>query len=514
MLRYIFPSMLCLMTALAIGFAQEDVLTESPQAEDEAVESGFSLEDESADDSDKAVLETILIPDEAEETERAEDAEDSTRSVPATLDDSDSFPVQAIGLQHIQATVAAKLIQRMFPDEKLIVEAEPRTNQILVRCNPVMRSKVSELIENIDRPGKEQPGAEVNLSFSKEDERVLLRDEPPGRSLLPMRRGGRVVWQAGPQRPEQDVLIRVDEAQQKIVALTDQIRALRQATEPDEKALAELERQLTERVKAAFDARQALHRAELEVLRQQLESIEQTIAARDRVKDQLVEQRVKDLVSGKVQVKWQGSGPPEDVLIAVPAGLPGEPIVAPLAPSPVAAPTPPTPPAPPEGPNTFTTWRYDATVAPEAASPLPTVIRLQRLRAQQAEIKGQMEPLEAQLTGGLGAPEWRRKRTSELRSMKRLLESLEKEVQLLSLELQAKRRAADLQLRSAQLQFNAAEEQMKRAQMLFEQGAGSSELVIQHKLQAEQARLQVQQVQDLLELFKAIDEGALISTTP
>jgi hypothetical protein len=401
----------------------------------------------------------------------------------------------------------------MFPDKELIVEADPRTNQVLVRCNSVMKDRIRELMDRIDQPGKEPPRAE-NEELIRGG-LVLLGEEPPGRSL---RRGGRLVWQAGPQHLEQDVLIRVDEAQQQIVALTDQIRALRQATEPDEKALAALEQQLTERVKAAFDARQALHRAELEVLRQQLASIEQTIAARDRLKDQLVEQRVQDLISGKVEDKWEVRVyNKKDVLIPVPDGPPGGPIVAPLPPLPAASPAPPTSAAPPEGPNTFRP--YDAIVAPgtaapnystaapaEAASPLPTVIRQHQLRAQQAEIRAQLKGLETEMRNT--DPATVQILRAQAHGMHSSIEVLEKEAQVLSLELQAKRRAAELQLRSAELQYQAAEEQMKRTQTLFETGQGTAEMLTQHKLQYEQAKLQVQQAKNLLELFKQIDEGA------
>lgn len=58
-----------------------------------------------------------------------------------------------------------------------------------------------------------------------------------------------------------------------------------------------LKRLLTEVVDGAFEARQALQRAELDEIRQRLARIERQIAARDRVKQQIVDRRVQDLLN-------------------------------------------------------------------------------------------------------------------------------------------------------------------------------------------------------------------------
>jgi hypothetical protein len=63
-----------------------------------------------------------------------------------------------------------------------------------------------------------------------------------------------------------------------------------------------------DRVAAAFAARQALQRAELEQLRQRFTRIERQIDSRDRIQDEIIEHRVKELIDPNLQ--WAPEGPP------------------------------------------------------------------------------------------------------------------------------------------------------------------------------------------------------------
>src|SRR5690606_19984751 len=90
----------------------------------------------------------------------------------------------------------------------------------------------------------------------------------------------------------------LDHDHHELAILAERIRGLRAASPPDEKALAELEEQLRDRVAAAFDARQESQRAEVAVLEQQLASVKQAIEQRDKERDELVEQRVDEWLSG------------------------------------------------------------------------------------------------------------------------------------------------------------------------------------------------------------------------
>ncbi len=63
--------------------------------------------------------------------------------------------------------------------------------------------------------------------------------------------------------------------------------------------------QLAETVKQVFDARQKLQRAELAALRQRLARIEQQIASRERIKEEIIDRRIEDLLNP--EYRWDGS---------------------------------------------------------------------------------------------------------------------------------------------------------------------------------------------------------------
>jgi len=63
---------------------------------------------------------------------------------------------------------------------------------------------------------------------------------------------------------------------------------------------------LTEVVDGAFEARQTLQRAELNEIRQRLARTERQVAARDRIRDEIIQRRVEDLLNPSLQ--WEPPG--------------------------------------------------------------------------------------------------------------------------------------------------------------------------------------------------------------
>ncbi len=220
--------------------------------------------------------------------------------------------VGMFALKHGRAAAVAQLIQRMFPDADMIVEADERTNQLLVRCSPVVRERIAQLIKQLDLPPPMADPFESTSQSSPDSatnqilRRVFIAPSQASTGIradvLPpngVQAADSFIWFPSSEDPRQhfqQMGLLAQQGQAEMLILTDQIRQLRQATEPDEKALADLERQLRERVRDAFDARQQVQRAELAILQQQLTSIDETIAQRDRDKEHLIEQRVERLL--------------------------------------------------------------------------------------------------------------------------------------------------------------------------------------------------------------------------
>jgi hypothetical protein len=324
---------------------------------------------------------------------------------------NDEITIKIFQLQNVSAKSAAALIERLFRDANLIAESEERTNQLVVRGIPSVLNEIEAVLLRLDesKPRGEMGGMGMGgMGMGGMGMGGMMDGGRMGGMGLVMPRRGSVDSEPSasaerdvPRRESADILMRrlndgapiqvpshaleprdvvvhmrhhpefhphvelvLDQGHHdhEMAMLAEQIRRLREASQPDEGVLAELENKLRDRVNAAFDARQQTQRAELAVLEQQLASIEQAIAAREQQKDQLVKQRIEDLLSGKV--------PPEHWPVHPPANVPGwrgyapagaaTPPVAPTAPAAIT-PTPPVAPsapaaapapvAPPESPS-------------------------------------------------------------------------------------------------------------------------------------------------------------------
>jgi uncharacterized protein (TIGR03067 family) len=78
--------------------------------------------------------------------------------------------------------------------------------------------------------------------------------------------------------------------------------------------------QLRNEVAAAFEARQQIQRNRLEQLRQELESIQTSIEAREKVKDQIIDRRVDELLNPNL--RWETEGPKSTVAARTTAAAP------------------------------------------------------------------------------------------------------------------------------------------------------------------------------------------------
>jgi hypothetical protein len=443
--------------------------------------------------------------------------------------------VRVISLKYSAAGPAEEMVRKVFPDADLIVQADERTNRLVLRGSPTAIRQVSQLIEQIDRDddhSKPKTGRVI------EEERVMRLVAPGGAELragvAPQQRPG---TPPGKARLVKEYRVEFDPGQRELAILTDQIRQLRRSTDPNEEELARLEDQLRDKVREAFDARQTLQRAELAVLQEQLKSIEETIDARERDKDQLVQQRVKDLVSGEgpLQIAVPPPGAPgawvpggASPWAGPPGGLPHPPIPHPAAPAfahppvgprpeaPPGAAVPLAPPVAPQAPAPATSNQYQNADNPEKnaaarfrppasadqASPLDLMATLKMLRTQQDQLESALKRMRDESPRGVDNVPDAHRLEAQLRDVQHQLEDVARQDKLLGRKIASQKHLAELQLKSAELNAAAAQEAADDAQKRHESGLVPFDELRRLKLNAEQARIQLEQASEVLRQFQ------------
>ncbi len=163
----------------------------------------------------------------------------------------------------------AQVVQQVFSDKQVTIAAEPVTNTIIARGDPQTLLEVEAVLLRLD--ANPPPSAEPT----------------PGKTAQPSE-----------QPPDSTTLNALRTAYERAEAKAGETATrLRRPGSTLDKG------QLLGEVTVSFEARQNLQRAELAALRERLGRIEQSIAARERVKDKILEKRVAELLDPNLQ--WE-----------------------------------------------------------------------------------------------------------------------------------------------------------------------------------------------------------------
>lgn len=195
----------------------------------------------------------------------------------ATTSTSSNRRLEVFQLSHADPSWVTQVLCQGFRDVEII--ANPQRNVLAAWGSQEDLSKLKTVVEILDRPGQTQQ-----------------RDDP---SLAAAAR-------------EQ-----YNELEQQAAQVAEQYRELSDEGKDETGDAATLKRQLSTIVSEAFEVRQKLQRAELTRLRQRLGRIEQQIAARQRIKDAIVDRRVEGLLHP--DVRWDPAHQADNV----PSGLTG-----------------------------------------------------------------------------------------------------------------------------------------------------------------------------------------------
>jgi hypothetical protein len=169
-------------------------------------------------------------------------------------------------------------LRQLFPELTMVVGQQ--TNSLFVRGGSKEQlQQLEAVLKQIDRPGERKAGM-----FQSPD-------------------GGMGGTEGAADVPSLEKKLR--EAEQNATGLAK--RPLGEYVPADRQALRQ---RLRREVESAFEARQQLQRAQLHRLRERLERIEQSIAARERIRDRIIDHRVDELLDPNL--RWGPTGVPTD----------------------------------------------------------------------------------------------------------------------------------------------------------------------------------------------------------
>ncbi len=210
--------------------------------------------------------------------------------------------VEALRLRRVDARMVGETLQKILPDGEAVIRIEVPSNTLLMRGTPDRLNAIKELVikmGELDSAQAAQPPVHVKGDTSL----FPAADDTPKPSVDSLKRD-------------------FARHEQRAADLASQWRGLRSRGRRYPQRQKPLKDALHQEVAAAFAARQGLQRAELTELRERLSRIEQRIDARERIRQQVIQRRVEELLNPTVS--WPQPGPSQptpqsDTTVANPA---------------------------------------------------------------------------------------------------------------------------------------------------------------------------------------------------
>ena len=193
--------------------------------------------------------------------------------------------LSVLSLQNSRASTTAELLRQIFEGQSTTISADQRANTIVVRAPREILDQITALVLRLDEPSdlKEASGETKTTSGSADTGGIVSQQKqgataPALEAIAGLRR-------------EYDLM------EQRAAATAQQLQQLRTNGKPQSRESTKLEQQLRKEVSDAFAARQELHQAEVASLQQRVSQLQQTMSARSRIQDQIIDRRVQDLLN-------------------------------------------------------------------------------------------------------------------------------------------------------------------------------------------------------------------------
>lgn len=231
------------------------------------------------------------------------------------------FYLKYVGVEDLLAAIA----ELRFDDGKLSVAAEPRTNSILARGSASSLKELETLLQQLDRPVENENVPSANRSVDQQItasqvqlQKLMSVLDPRHPAVVQLRK--KIAMTSGfntrdkstavasavknqSRQVESSIRKEYEAAEQSAAQIAQQWRELNERPEKDAKKLSALKSELQIHVQVAFKLRQSLKQLEIEGAAEQLRLIRERLQRREEIATQIVERRVKDLLTSE-DVAW------------------------------------------------------------------------------------------------------------------------------------------------------------------------------------------------------------------
>jgi hypothetical protein len=272
--------------AAAIRKGIEVLLVIKRRADEQAQEPRLVLPDEVETIESKTKLNYEFSDPSAASADTAGGTEPAAPSGRNPVAPNDQFRIRVFTLRNARAAEAMRVVRDIFDQNVDSVSVDERTNSVIVRSLPRRESvldQIDALLNRLDEPDLEKKG-------------------PPSPAGGEGAAGGPSL-QTSTLAALNELKSRYSAREEAASALATRIRELQKTAKPNKVEVEKLMKQLRATVGEAFAARQELHRAEVSQLRRRIETLGETVSTRDRLHDQIIDQRVKDLLNPDLQ--WE-----------------------------------------------------------------------------------------------------------------------------------------------------------------------------------------------------------------
>jgi uncharacterized protein (TIGR03067 family) len=205
---------------------------------------------------------------------------------------SGASEVRSFQLRHANAvTLESTLLRQLFADElRLGANHTGLGDTIIARGSPQALDQLEALLKVLDRPAQPATGNGRSPELLSGDMGYGMEEGMMGVPGVPGGMSGRPASRAQLQRD-------LDDAERRAAELAKQLRENQPRGRSGQSPAA-----LEQAVAQAFTARQNLHQHDLAALETRLKSTRETLTMRERIKQQIIERRVADLLNPNL--KW------------------------------------------------------------------------------------------------------------------------------------------------------------------------------------------------------------------
>lgn len=206
-------------------------------------------------------------------------------------DVKDALPQQEVkvfALQHIAALEAQKIIVELFGRNGTTASVEQRTNTIVVRCQPERNAEIEAILMRLDEKPQETPkiaSKQKDPIHASSTTHLELSSGSPNAIGSPIEAFRR----------------RLSDLEKPVPELAEKLRSCEATFGKDHRDSVKLRVDLRALMQQSFVARQEIQRAELVEFSRRLQVMQQTIEARDRISEKIVDRRMDELLDPNVE---------------------------------------------------------------------------------------------------------------------------------------------------------------------------------------------------------------------